>query len=370
MSVRRITTSLLAAAALPLALGAPAALADGPFDGGGGHGPAVYTSTNGAAGNAVLAFSRAPGGGLRPAGAFATGGTGTGAGLGNQGALALDHGRLYVVNAGSGDISVLDARHERPALRQRIGSGGATPISLTISGNVLYALNAGSGGIAGFRIVRDGLLRPIPGAARPLAGAGPAQIAFSPDGRTLVVTEKATNTIDTFAVGADGVAGPAVSRPSNGATPFGFDFDAAGHAIVSEAQGGAAGASTVSSYSVVGGTFTSISASVPDFQGAACWVAVTRSGRFAYVANTGSNDVSGYRIAPDGSISLLDPDGVTAVAGAAPADVAEGTAQRALYVRNGGDGTISSYRELPDGSLVPTGTVGGIPAGASGLAAE
>ena len=115
--------------------------------------------------------------------------------------------------------------------------------------------------------------------------------------------------------------------------------------------------------------FTSISASVPDFQGAACWVAVGGGGRFAYVANTGSNDVSGFRIARDGSISLLNADGVTAAAGVAPADVAEGS-RRALYVRNGGDGSISSYREREDGSLVPNGTVSGIPASASGLAAE
>lgn len=125
----------------------------------------------------------------------------------------------------------------------------------------------------------------------------------------------------------------------------------------------------MSSYGVSGGAFTTISASVPDFQGAACWVEVTRHGRYAYVANTGSDNVSGYRIAADGSISLLDADGVTAPAGDAPADVAEGRG-RALYVRNGGDGTISSYERRHGGSLVPTGTVGGIPAGASGLAAE
>jgi len=367
MRALRLAVSLLAAAALPLAFAASPALADHED---GRSGDAVYASTNAAAGNAVLAFERAPGGGLTPAGSFATGGAGTGAGLGNQGAIALDGDRLYVVNAGSGDISVFAVRRHGLVLLDRVASAGTTPISLTISRDVLYALNGGSGTIAGFRIGGRGLLRPIPGSVQPLAGAGPAEIAFAPDGRTLVVTNKGTNTIDTFAVGFFGRAGAAVSHPSNGATPFGFAFDHAGHAIVSEAQGGAAGASTVSSYSVTDGGFASISASVPDLQGAACWVAVAQGGRFAYVANTGSNDVSGYRIARDGSISLLDPSGVTAPAGAAPADVAEAGDRPALYVRNGGDGSISSYRERFDGSLLPTGTVTGIPAGATGLAAE
>ncbi len=366
MRTLRRVISLLAAVLLPLALGAAPALADHGEDGG----TTVYTSTNAAAGNAVLAFDRSGDGSLSPAGTFATAGTGTGAALGNQGAIALDGNNLYVVNAGSGDISVFAVRRRGLVLEQRVSSGGSTPISLTVSGDALYALNAGSGGnVSGFRIGWRGLLRPIPGAAQPLAGAGPAEIAAAPDGRTLVVTEKGTNTIDTFAVGFLGRPAPAVSHPSNGATPFGFAFDRAGHAIVSEAQGGAAGASTVSSYGVRGGVLTSISASVPDFQGAACWVAVAGGGRFAYVANTGSNDVSGFRISRDGSISLLNADGVTAAAGAAPADVAEGS-RRALYVRNGGDGSISSYRQRDDGSLVPNGTVSGIPASASGLAAE
>src|SRR2546422_8607410 len=56
------------------------------------------------------------------------------------------------------------------------------------------------------------------------AGAGPAQVSFSPDGSVLVVIEKGTNLIDTFTVGDDGVAQPGVSFASNGTTPFGFAF--------------------------------------------------------------------------------------------------------------------------------------------------
>src|SRR5256885_1109940 len=71
---------------------------------------AVYTSTNSPAGNAVVAFDRSGQGSLQAAGSFATGGTGTGGGLGTQGAVTLsDDGReLYVVNAGSNQITAFD----------------------------------------------------------------------------------------------------------------------------------------------------------------------------------------------------------------------------------------------------------------------
>jgi hypothetical protein len=97
---------------------------------------AVYTSTNDPAGNRVLAFSRAGDGSLTSAGSFPTGGVGTGSGLGSQGALVLSesHRVLYVVNAGSNDISAFAVRHDGLALIGRVPSGGVRPISLTVSG--------------------------------------------------------------------------------------------------------------------------------------------------------------------------------------------------------------------------------------------
>src|SRR5439155_25216085 len=104
---------------------------------------------------------------------------------------------------------------------------------------------ASPGNIAGFMIASDGTLAPLPGSTRPLSAAavGPAQIQFSPDGRLLVVTEKATNLIDSYVVGPDGLAAGPTPQPSAGATPFGFDFDKRGHLIVSDAFGGAPGLS-------------------------------------------------------------------------------------------------------------------------------
>src|SRR5271170_2450558 len=69
----------------------------------------AYTMTNGAGPNGVLMYNRMSDGTLKGVATFFTNGKGTGAGLGTQGALAVNNtGRfLLVPNAGSNDISVL-----------------------------------------------------------------------------------------------------------------------------------------------------------------------------------------------------------------------------------------------------------------------
>jgi 6-phosphogluconolactonase len=70
--------------------------------------------------------------------------------------------------------------------------------------------------------------------------------------------------------------------------------------IVSEA-----GASTVSSYRLGrGGLLTAITASLPVNQGAACWVAVSPNGRFAYTGNA-AGSISGFAVARNGSLAEI-----------------------------------------------------------------
>src|SRR5207249_2868899 len=79
------------------------------------------------------------------------------------------------------------------------------------------------------------------GSVRSLLGSGPAQIQFSPSGNALVVTNKATSTLDTFVVDASGAAGAPHSFHSSGSTPFGFAFGLRDELVVSEAAGAPAG---------------------------------------------------------------------------------------------------------------------------------
>jgi len=341
-----------------------------------GNAGAVYTITNQVAGNAVAVFDRGADGALTAAGQYPTGGLGTGGGLGNQGALALSSGGrfLFVVNPGSDDVSSFRIKPGGLELLDRIGSGGVRPISLTTDGDLLYVLNAGdgsAGNISGFRVGSDGSLAAIAGSTRLLSGAsvGPAQIQFDPTGGTLVVTEKATQVIDTYAVGTNGIASGPNVQASLGQTPFGFAFDKRGHLIVSEAFGGTA--SALSSYGIGdGGGLSVISPSVFAAQErAACWVVTTGDGKFAYTTNTASGSISGYAIGHDGSLSLLDSDGLTAVTGGEPIDAALSRNDQFLFVLNASTRRIDAFRVEANGSLIalPGAGIGGLPAGVNGL---
>jgi 6-phosphogluconolactonase len=339
---------------------------------------AVYTETNAADKNEILVYSTLHDGGLYLTSRVATRGMGTGAGLGNQGALALSpDGRwLYAVNAGSDDISVFALVANKPVLIQKVPSGGDQPISIALSHDLLYVLNAGgAGSISGFYVGDDRRVYPIPGSTRPLSGSavGPAQIAFDTFGDVLAVTEKGTNKIDLYDV-EDGVArGPNV-QPSIGLTPFGFAFDRHDHLIVSEAFGGAANASALSSYEIDGGMFPLevVSGTVSTHQTAACWVVVSKDGHFAYTTNTGSSSISGYRIARNGELSLLNSNGVTGMtgSGSSPLDVAINSDGKLLFALSPNVGTISSFRVRDDGSLGAGARVDGVPLSASGLVAH
>lgn len=337
---------------------------------------ALYTMSNAADGNAVIVFERAPDGTLAPAGIYPTGGTGTGGGLGNQGAVILDDDQrlLFVVNAGSDEISVFAVHRQGLRFVQTVPSGGDRPVSLTVDDELLYVVNAGSDAITGFHVGHRGRLKPVTDSTRPLSGTGtgPAQIEFTPDGRTLVITEKATNRIVAYSVEDDGrpAAEPRITA-SPGATPFGFAFDRRRQLFVSEAAGGAPGASSLSSY-LVGrdGSLRIVSPTVGTGQTAACWVVVTPNHRFAYVSNTGSGTLSGYRTGPGAVLTRFDDGGVTASTGANSGPIDMGIAPNGsfLYSLNSGNQTISGFRILGNGSLAPLQVTGGLPVGANGLA--
>lgn len=372
---RRVVVGAVVAAVLALALvvGAGSAAADG-------NAGAVYTLSNAASGNAVVVFDRAADGTLMGAGSYPTGGHGTGKGLGSQGAIALseDGTWLFAVNAGSDSISVFRVRPQGLTLVDRQPSGGMMPISLTNRGSLLYVLNAGDtanagANITGFRIGWTGRLLPIDGSTQPLSqatGVGPAQVSFAPDGDMLVVTEKATNRIDTYKVGWNGAASAPTVHDSAGKTPFGFDFGKRGTLVVSEAFGGAANASALSSYHVSEAGLSVVSASVLTNQTAACWVVVTGNGKYAYTTNTGSASISGYGIGANGSLTLLNSVSGDTGAASHPLDMALTRNSQYLYALDFGTQAISAFSVQADGSLTPVMGVTGLPMTAVGLAAR
>lgn len=339
----------------------------------------VYTLSNQASGNMVLAYNRSADGTLTYSASYPTGGNGTGGGLGNQGAVVIgndeeDDNVLLAVNAGSNTISSFKITGNGLSLKSTINSGGTRPVSIAQYDDLVYVLNAGgTGNISGFWLGEDGKLTAIPNSSRPLssATAGAAEISFVRNGAVLAITEKATNKIITYTVDVSGLPGVMHSISSANPTPFGFAAAKNGNIYVSEAAGGAPGASSVSSYHISeDGSISLTQGPVATTQTAACWVVLTGNGKYFYTTNAGSNNISSYSAkANTGNISLLQS--IAATSAMTPVDAALSNNSKFLYILNANGHSITAYSVAENGGLtaLPV-TVTGLPVGTNGLAAR
>ena len=330
---------------------------------------AVFTLSNEVAGNRVIAFVRGSDGALREGGAYATGGTGTGASLQSQNALVLSDDRrfLLAVDAGSNEISSFAVRGATLELRSRVSSHGTRPVSITEDGGLVYVVNAGApSNVAGFELDRHGRLHALAGAARPLSAdtAGPGQLQISPDGRELVVTERLTNNISSFPIDHQGHLGAPKVFASAGTTPFGFSFTRRGTLLVSEA-----GTTSLSSYrSDRQGNLTVVSPAVSDHEAAPCWVASSADQRSAFVANAGSSSISTYAVERSGALTLRAQKGGDAGPGSAPQDMAIEPRGEFLYLLDRGNAGIARFDASQPEELKYLDVVGELAPFASGIA--
>lgn len=357
----------------PRSASAPASLANSsPLAGAGTPSAgAVYTLTNAADENQVLAFRRAASGSLTPLGRFATGGRGTGGTvdpLQSQYAVVLtrEHDALFAVDAGSDQVSGFQVLGDGSLVRTgTVASGGVLPVSLAVHDGLLYVLNAADNALQGFRIAGGARLVPIPGARTLLApGAdGAAAVRFTPDGRFLIVSERGSNRLEAFPVRSSGRLGPPVVTAASGGASFGFDITARNQVIVSETQG------ALTSYALgADGTLTTVTPSAGTGGEAACWVTITADGRFAYTTNAASGTVAGFAVDADGRLSAMTL--AQSGDGATPIDL-DHVGTRFVYALEAGTGTIGTFVIGDDGSLsARPDTPAGAPAsGLQGLAA-
>ena len=339
---------------------------------------AAYTMTNAAADNQIVVFSRDADGLLTKTGAVSTGGKGAGSGvdsLGSQGSLVLTGGGadrnsgyqgewLLAVNAGSNDISLFKVERDGIELKDRIGSGGTFPVSLTVSGDRVYVLNGGApANISGFKLDDNGHLTYLPKSARLLGTGAFGQVAYDQRGENLIVTDKADNKLLVYSVNKNGLpATTPVSSPSSGNVPFGVTFDKHDHLLVVEA-----GSNAVSSYSILNdGSLQPITVSAANGQAATCWIVVNQRGDVV-TANPGTHSLSAFHVdAATGQVSLLNG---TAGSGNAPLDVDVSENGRFVYAVDPKNGGVDMFKIEHDGSLTGLGSVdGGLPLFAQGMA--
>jgi 6-phosphogluconolactonase len=343
---------------------------------------AVFAMTNSVEGNQIIAYSRAADGSLVERNQYPTGGRGSGGTtdpLGSQGSLTLSQDRslLFAVNAGTGDLSVFRVNGANLDFVQVVPSGGSAPVAIAQRGNLVYVINfAGNSNVVGFNLNEDGHLVMIPNSIRYLSATntGPSSLAFSPDSRFLLVTEKVTNNIDVFSVQSDGTLSQPTITPDPIPGVFDVVFSPGGAALIVQTGGASnANVSSVSSYLVQpDGTLLPVTASVPTLGNFTCWIALTPSGQFAFTSNTLSSSISGFAIGGSGTVTALPGTVVASLpTGSNNLDIAVSDDAKFVYTMNTGAGTIGIFAVQPNGSLKVIGFASGLSAhsGFEGLAA-
>lgn len=331
-----------------------------------------YIESNKRSKNTILVFSQGSNGQLILNDEVTSGGYGSGEVLGSQGALAIskDYNLLFAVNAGSNSISSFRINSNTGGLTLlfTVYTNGQLPNSVTVHGNKLYVLNNLSSSINGYTFTSNGFLSPIAGSDHNLSGmhVDAPEIKFQPDGYAVYVTEKETNLIDKFSLNDKGAITSAIQIQSHGIEPFGFDYARDNrYMIVSNAANGFSGAGSVTSYNFTPQGLTDIN-EAGDFETAPCWVATTRYGVFAFIANAASNNISSYYIDRTGVLTLIKP--VAAADGKTPLDLSVSADNRFVYVIYSGSHSVVAYNRRAAGAIEYTDKVTTLPEYAVGLA--
>src|SRR5262249_3969799 len=151
--------------------------------------------------------------------------------------------------------------------------------------------------LMGFRMGSDGRLSPLPDSKVTFpTGQGPAQVEFSPDGKTLAVTSgfqgEDTSRIHMYKVQSNGALkeGPGSPLQPKGASGVvGFSWSPMNNRIfVSNFRGSAV---TVFDVNRETAGVKQVGEAYGDKEKAACWTAIAPDGKFLYVANFVSNSI-------------------------------------------------------------------------------
>ncbi|MBA3408644.1 MAG: beta-propeller fold lactonase family protein, partial [Solirubrobacterales bacterium] len=193
----------------------------------------------------------------------------------------------------------------------------------------------------------QGQLTPIPGSTRPLSGtpnSGCTQVAFDRTGNVVIFEEQQADVITTYTRNGDGTLSQPTPQQSTGNGPFGLTFTQRNQLLTTENFGAALGQGGLASYAIDErtGTLTPLSPTERNGQSDTCWVAITDDNRFAFTSSFGDDGgISSYRVRPDGSLELLNPQAATV--GSGSSDVAL-SGESYLYVKNTLQGTVTTFR--------------------------
>ncbi len=326
----------------------------------------VYVNDNTGGTNTIAGFAQRWNGTLTPLSGspFSAGGAGASATTPSQGAIqrSSDGRYLLAVDAGSNQISVLRIHDDGSlaAVGSPTSSNGVEPVSLAVSGDLVYVANNGSSSAqpnyTGFWLDGNGHLSAIAGSTVSLPiGSQPGDILFNGPGNRFVGVRVTTSLIDSFTVGGDGkiTAAPGSPISAQAAGPFGSEFRPGypSQLFVSNAHAGTNNGTISAFHDGSLGVLTPIGSSpFADKQTAPCWVNITPDGQYLFAVNTASSSVSRFKIASNGTLTLLGSTALNDGNGLGSFDIRVAPDGNYAYVVDSGRDAVSALK-VHDGSL-------------------
>jgi 6-phosphogluconolactonase len=218
----------------------------------------------------------------------------------------------YVANGGGNDISLFDIQNTSGLLEvlpRTVTQKNPSSLAIDPAGNFLFVTNSGSNNVSVFAIDSgSGALSEVAGS--PVAvGFNPVNLTLAPSGKFLYVANSAGNTISGFAVDSSGGLTQVPGSP---------------YILTMSSTGQSAGPN---------------------------WIAIDPAGKFLYVANLLSSNISGFVIdANSGALTLIN--GAPFTAGTSPSSLVFDPTSKFLYVTNLTSNNVTVF--ALDGNGVPT----------------
>lgn len=249
------------------------------------------------------------------------------------------------------------------------GTSSSTPVAGT---GYLYVTTQGNASVSVWGIdLGTGVITTNNNATA--TGNMPVAVVLAPSGNAAFVANKQDNTISAYTVNSDATLTVSGSAVTTGESPVALAIDPGGNFLYVANQGnfGDPTSGTISVFAIQGTTLTpsgSLSTATPGVTTGTGPVslAITSNGDYLYVANQFTNTVSGYSINA-GVLTLVPgspyPVALAPAVGITPTAVTLTPDGNILFVANGGSNNISGFMACtsttlncitPDGHLTPS----------------
>ncbi len=273
----------------------------------------------------------------------------------------------YVANAG-GNVSAYTINAGSGALTAVSGSpfaAGTSPQSVAVDGTGRFAYVANGGGTVSAYAI-DASTGALSAVGSPIsAGTSPKSVSVDPSGLFVYVANSGSNNISAFTINAStGALTAALLSPfAAGTGPQSVSVDPSGRFAYVANSGGDVWAYRIDSrtdpinYGGSPGSLTPLSGSPFAAGNSPASVAVDASGRFVYVANSGSgNVVSRYTMDSTGNLTA----GASTTAGSTPVSITVDPSGKFAYVANSGAASVSGFSiNASTGALTSVGATAG-----------